>query len=236
MERRIERFTGFATKERDRITIILRFSKRKFTILHDSLSKGIRYEFDTREFFPPCSIQRRNDVHCLYPFRSRIGEERRKTRSGRKRRWEANRRGAANRLCACTTRASDICVAYKHRDAANARSRTHARTRLPSCASSLFHGRRGCRTQSRRRRRRRRKLSVEVIGWVYTGRCWILFAEDSDKRPSTSFPLATSASCDSTDTARDITLSNDTFSPLPTSSFSFSPRLRSPPPLRSKAS
>lgn len=41
---------------------------------------------------------------------------------------------------------------------------------------------------------------VEVVEWEYSGRCWILFAEDSDKRPSTSLPLAPSASTTTTTT------------------------------------
>lgn len=90
------------------------------------------------------------------------------------------------RLCPCTTQHM---AAFARKHTSNdthehKHTYTHTHTGLPSRSSytSLFstvacaHG----------------ESFVEVIGWVYTGRCWILFAEDSDKRPSTSFPLATS--------------------------------------------
>lgn len=88
------------------------------------------------------------------------------------------------RLCPCTTQHMAASARKHTSNDTRAHTHTHTHTRLPSRSSytSLFstvacaHG----------------ESFVEVIGWVYTGRCWILFAEDSDKRPSTSFPLATS--------------------------------------------
>lgn len=55
----------------------------------------------------------------------------------------------------------------------------------------------------------------------YSGLCWILFAEDSDKRPSTSLPLAPSASTTTTITAT-ATAAAPSRPPLPPSTPSFS--------------
>lgn len=163
--------------------------------------------------------KKRNDGHCLYPFRIQ-GKDATLDPAEKE---GGKRTDVAQRTDYARVRHERATVVAQHRDAANAHARKHARhAHVHGCrrAGSLFH-------ESTRlpHTEEEKASSVEVIGRVYTGRCWILFAEDSDKRPSTSFPLATSASCDSTDTARDITLSNDTFSPLPTSSFSFAPLL-----------
>lgn len=157
------------------------------------------------------------------PFDREYRGKTRRSIGTRKRRWEEQSDVARQTDYARVRHERATVVARAHRDAANAHARMQARTYTVAVARVLFSTR-----STRLPHTEEEKASVEVIGWVYTGRCWILFAEDSDKRPSTSFPLATSASCDSTDTARDITLSNDTFSPLPTSSFSFAPPL---PPL-----
>lgn len=157
------------------------------------------------------------------PFDREYRGKTRRSIGPKKKVGRAKRRGAANRLRACTTRTGDSCGASTQRRGKRARTYASTRTYTVAVARVLFSTR-----STRLPHTEEEKASVEVIGWVYTGRCWILFAEDSDKRPSTSFPLATSASCDSTDTARDITLSNDTFSPLPTSSFSFAPSPLSP--------
>lgn len=162
--------------------------------------------------------KKRNDGHCLYPFRIQ-GKDATLDPAEKE---GGKRTDVAQRTDYARVRHERATVVAQQRRGKRARTQartTCIRTRLPARGFSFPRSTRLPHTEEEK------ASSVEVIGRVYTGRCWILFAEDSDKRPSTSFPLATSASCDSTDTARDITLSNDTFSPLPTSSFSFAPLL-----------